>query len=673
MGASDMLGVVALSKQLPSYSDTIDLDLCEKVTKSRNIMRWMEFDYFYLFEASKAKKQGKAVDPIIPYEYLMDFSEWDQITFLDCNRFAVQISKQKKSHIFIFNNIIEAQRFYLFSQKAKINIKEKYKMRKHDIKINVDFCLLYAGQLAQLEGFFRYIIDSIYHRSGITDPSKTFRNFSQTFNNFLIGFNCKTDFPARFMGYFIKIYQNTFFNNIIDIVVKQKLKDTSVILGLINDIKFHEEILKRWNISDMRISSCVKVLETIYIKRYFNDNSTSIIQLFLNLTDPHYTFYKEERKISYIMIDVFNTIKSLVTQIKNIRKDKDFKLTLITFVRRCIVMVLSNMRFISEDEKIKIPLELFPAYINSFLEFQQRLDGLLKFIADNYGIKTKYLSYYFPRKYFKKNFAQIQESTINLYQRLLVTDIKAYFKKITMLEHFNIREFFEEHIDSKLEISNQFIHNFISIAEYAAVYSTINCFLTFISDNYDKDPDDFSLDVYIKKSAELQSKITALKLNDALIKIGVTKILRTLDAFFSENQNLYIMAYNISFGFNFYKDFNKMTGIVNLKQYENSNTKKKIYAFIDDCNEMFKIYEHKSKVKSNVYHLIRVLTRVKIFIDNIKRAYAITRGEISDNEEPEEEEQKPPDTKPMVIPMRYFCYRKTTKQNYGYIKYKYAY
>lgn len=665
-----MIGTIALSKHIPSYDDEINLQLCEKVTRSKKIMRWQGFDYLYLFKAGSCTKSGKAKDQIIPYQFLVDLSEWDSISFLDCNKMAVQISKNKKSFIYVFSNIIEAQRFYFFSQKARMNMLERYKMKNFDIKINVDFCILYAGQLVQLETYFKTIIEQIYERSGAVDPSKTFKNFSQTFNGFMIAFVGKTDFPPRFMGLFIKIYQNTFFNKVIEIVVQKKLKETDTILSLVNDIKFHETLLKRWEIYDLRLSGSISVLESIYMKKYFNDNALDIVSLFLNLQKEDYFYYKDEKKISYIMIDLFNTIRNLLIKIKSIRKDKDFKLNLIMFVRRCIALILENMRFISEDSEVKLPLECFPTYINSFVEFQERLDKFLKFFSETYKIGKRYLTNFFYRKNLKKKFAIIQSQTIDLYQHLLVEDIKQYFKELTTLEYFNIRDFFEKHVDAKLEISSQFTNKFINLSEYAAIYSTVNNFLLFLSNKYGDDVDEFNYDIFVKKSAELQGKLGGLKLNDGLIKLGIIKILRSLDKFFKDQQNYYMLAYNISFGFNFDKNFDKMIGIINIRQFENKNVHKKILDFMNESTSRLKDYESSSNTLGVVYRQIRVVVAVKKFINIIKRAWLIKKGEIEPDEKPKTKLEKPKDTNPLIINMRYFCYKKTTKQNYGYIKYK---
>ena len=668
--ASEMIGTIALSKHIPDYSDEINLQLCEKVTKSKKIMRWQEFNYLYLFKAGSCNKSGKAKDSIIPYQYMIDLSEWDSVSFLDCNKMAVQISKNKKSFIYIFKNIIEAQRFYFFSQKAKMNMLEKYKMRNFDIRINVDWCLLYAGQLTDLERFFKAITNEIYERGGAVDETQTFKNFSNTFNSFMIAFIGKTDFPARFMGLFIKIYQNFFFERVTEIVVWGRLKETSIILKLINDIKFHETLLKRWNIFDLRLSASISTLEAIYTKKYFNENSASLIQNFLNLTNPDYFFYKDEKKISYIMIDLFNNIRNLLLKIKNIRRDKDFKLSLIMFVRRCITVVLTNMKFISEDEGIKLPLECFPMYINSFSEFQERLDGFLKFFSQTYKIGKKYLNHFFYRKNLKKRFKEIQTKTIDLYQHLLVKDIVVYFKELETLEYFNIREYFEKHVEKKLEISNQFIQKFINLSEYASIYSTVNNFLLFLSERYGDDVDEFNYDMFVKKSAELQGKLGALKLNDGMIKMGIIKILRSLDKFFKDKQNYYMLSYNISFGFNFDKNFDKMIGIVKIRNFDSKETQKKIYNFMYDSTRKLKQYENSANTMGQVHRNIRVITLVKKFIEIIKYRHKVATGDIVEDDSDEEPPQKPADTKPMTISMRYFCYKKTTKQNYGYIKYK---
>ncbi len=70
--AFEALGTVNLSKQLTSPGDETSVALCEKVARQRSIAKWMDFNYFYVFDVNKVKKKAKAVDDMIPYEFFVD-------------------------------------------------------------------------------------------------------------------------------------------------------------------------------------------------------------------------------------------------------------------------------------------------------------------------------------------------------------------------------------------------------------------------------------------------------------------------------------------------------------------------------------------------------------------------------------------------------------------------
>jgi hypothetical protein len=73
-GSFDALGIVHLSKQLPSTQDKIGVELCEKVSKQRSIAKWMDFNFFYIFDMNRIKKKAKSLDEMLPYEYFIDLT-----------------------------------------------------------------------------------------------------------------------------------------------------------------------------------------------------------------------------------------------------------------------------------------------------------------------------------------------------------------------------------------------------------------------------------------------------------------------------------------------------------------------------------------------------------------------------------------------------------------------
>ena len=686
--------VIALSKQIPLKTDEVNLALCEKVTKSKKIAKWMSFNYFYIFKSARVKGNKKSLDNIKPYEFLMDMTEWQDITFLNSNKMAVQISVSKIAYVFVFSNIIECRRFYYFAKKSQENLREYYKMKKYSIKVNVDFCKSYES-LVELETIFKIIVQNIFDRSGITDKKKVLRNFSLTLNSFFIGFNCKTTFEPRYLAIFLKVYENFFFEKILgnlvkklvkkkkrkedeepqedDIKVEFKLQTPEKILALINDIKFHEEILRKWNIIDLRILGAEKVLEEIYTKLHFNQFGIKIIHHMKKINTGSNFYYKEKKQVSTVIINLFDEIKAMVLEMKTNRKDKDYKLNVIKILRRAINLVFCNLKFISEDPNVKIELKYYPCFLNSLLEINQRLMKLIKQISQKLGISSRYLKMFFSRKNFKKQIEIIKNSIIKSYQLVLTKDIDKYFKELNSLEYFNLREFFDDYLKAKFEISNEFLPEINNVPEFAAVYSSLGNLLEYVATKYKDTPDDFELVVFKKKLNEFQGKISSLRLNDQLTKIGITKIIRSIESFFLLDKKLFINSYNISFVLAFKNNYHVLSDIITLKDFENESVRLSVLEFIKKSNKNFRIYHRLKDNANKLYRDIRAMVLCLKFIKILKSKYEIKKEKMENSEseeESEEEEDLPPEVPKKIITLRYFVYKKSSKQNYGYIKAK---
>lgn len=71
-GSDDYICLIALSKRLTSDKDKLKPEFCERVSKSRTLDKFMEFNYLYFFELSKVIKNRKAPDGMVPYEFFID-------------------------------------------------------------------------------------------------------------------------------------------------------------------------------------------------------------------------------------------------------------------------------------------------------------------------------------------------------------------------------------------------------------------------------------------------------------------------------------------------------------------------------------------------------------------------------------------------------------------------
>lgn len=70
--SADLVCLLVLSKRLTSPKDKLDLEFCERVSKSRTVDKFMELNLLYFFDLEKVKRNKKATDSMIPYEFMVD-------------------------------------------------------------------------------------------------------------------------------------------------------------------------------------------------------------------------------------------------------------------------------------------------------------------------------------------------------------------------------------------------------------------------------------------------------------------------------------------------------------------------------------------------------------------------------------------------------------------------
>lgn len=80
------------------------------------------------------------------------------------------------------------------------------------------------------------------------------------------------------------------------------------IIKIINDIRYHQNLLKRWGIEDNKLKIAGWILEKIYIKYYFNYHSGQIMEKFNNIRRPNHYYKVNNRRVSYAIGDIFNEV-----------------------------------------------------------------------------------------------------------------------------------------------------------------------------------------------------------------------------------------------------------------------------------------------------------------------------------------------------------------------------
>lgn len=132
--------------------------------------------------------------------------------------------------LIVFQTVAETQRCFAFLKKARENQLEIYKIRKYDIKVNVDFFTLYFGRLEALERDLEGVVSGLFAQAKIVSPTEHrshFRKFSGFFNHYIIAFHAKTNMESRFLAIFLKVFQNFFFDRFIEAVIANRMKDVS--------------------------------------------------------------------------------------------------------------------------------------------------------------------------------------------------------------------------------------------------------------------------------------------------------------------------------------------------------------------------------------------------------------------------------------------------------------
>ena len=356
-------------------------------------------------------------------------------------------------------------------------------------------------------------------------------------------------------------------------------------------------------------------------------------------------------------------------------------MTILSFTRKAIYSFLLNLEFLAKDVDAKIELDIYPLLINSFNEIESKFDNLMRNVRDTYKLNNKYLNHFFCKDYFKKWFERILEHLIRSYKIRLTNDIKEFFRTLDSIDNFIVTDFFEVYINQKVENSSKFAANFVSIPEQACLESLMNDLFIWIAGAY-KDWADFEYDKTKSKLSEIQGKILTLRLTDSLLKMKLVKITKSFEEYFTSPENIQINAFNISFAFCFRKDFSKLSPLIRLKDYPNEKKKLSVLKFVHNSTKIYEDFESKHKEINRIFYKMRILKNITKFVNKTLNLYKNVFGDpnkkvteddfMDDEEEVEEEKQeemkKPAELDELVLPCRYFPYKKKIKQNFGYIK-----
>ena len=93
---------------------------------------WMDFDRLYLFKMRQLKKE---IDNImIPFQRTIDIINAKNIIFADTTKFTIMIEYEDYVDLLIFENIIEAWKFYGYATNLFYNARETQNSLIYDIE-----------------------------------------------------------------------------------------------------------------------------------------------------------------------------------------------------------------------------------------------------------------------------------------------------------------------------------------------------------------------------------------------------------------------------------------------------------------------------------------------------------------------------------------------------------
>jgi hypothetical protein len=308
----------------------------------------------------------------------------------------------------------------------------------------------------------------------------------------------------------------------------------------------------------------------------------------------------------------------------------------------------------------------------------------MRYVFEAYKLNNKYLHQFFNKEYFRGWFGQIRDHLIATYKIKATQENFAYFQELPDLVQFPVNDFFESNMRKQIETSSQFSTNFTAIPEQCMLEGLYNDMFDLISRKYDNWAD-FPFDKIRDRMAEIQGKILTLKLTDSLLKTKLVKITKSFEDYFLSDENAQINAFNITFAFDFRQEYHKVINIIRLKEFSDVAKQRAVLKFITHSARDFKKFNEKRSEANRVFYKMRILRNLTKFVVKIVDSYHRKFGDPSkksdeqEDAEPEEpadgaeaveELKKPPELDEVVVPCRYFPYKKKTRQNFAYIKSK---
>ena len=432
---------------------------------------------------------------------------------------------------------------------------------------------------------------------------------------------------------------------------------------------------------------------------YFNRYAPKILNLINQLEDVDYCYYQKDKRISYILIQFFNLLKKMLNDINNIRKDKDFQLSLIRLVKRALLLFFYNLVFLSENEN-SLEVQNIAIFLNAFHEVDAKFHEFMLFFREEYGVKNRMLKHFFNKTYFQELFGRIRENFEKAVGGLFEEEFKKFFDKIDNWDFFKVN-MLERDAMKKVNMQiKHFREEFQPTIENYFITSLNRQLVMLIIRNHTSHFSEvnFEYKLYKKNVDQFVQTINNYEINDKLSKIQNAKILKGLENFFeSQNpdrieQSLFLLTFIIKKK----EDMNLLLTLIKMKKFDDKPFENTMHEYVHSVVRQLRLYSGGVKLKNRVFMYFRILNNINKMANKIwnraqekgiiqsdeeevpgedpdnpqvKKIYRLVVNNDEDSGK-KEEEDKPSEMKEVNLPCRFFNYKKKTKSDYNYIRTK---
>ena len=113
--------------------------LAADFTSDAYLAYWMDFDTIYAFKEKNVRQE--LPNEFVPFNRIYQIEKAESIELIDAEKFTIKVVYEEDIDLLVFDNVIEAYKFYTYANILKRNYVEKGLSLIHDIKLNIRILL----------------------------------------------------------------------------------------------------------------------------------------------------------------------------------------------------------------------------------------------------------------------------------------------------------------------------------------------------------------------------------------------------------------------------------------------------------------------------------------------------------------------------------------------------